>query len=191
LKTREAWLETAIKKLIPVFKKAGYIIPKNIKVSCGWPSGKVGKTLGECWSPNCSKSKSHEIFIAPTLERVHDPVGVVAILIHELIHAAVGIECGHKAVFKRAMKQIGLEGKAKATNANKELCAEIKTITKILGPYPHRSMVPGSRVIKTQTTRYIKVGCPNCEYICRVTRVHLDNAGAPYCPTHRKQFIEL
>ena len=191
MRTREEWLEAAIKKLIPIFKKAGYIIPKKVKVSCGWPGGKLGKVLGECWSPNCSRSKSHEIFIAPTLERVHGPDGIIAVLVHELIHATVGIECGHKAVFKRAMRQIGLEGKAKATHANKELCTQIKIITDKLGPYPHRSIVPGSRVTKVQTTRYIKVGCPKCEYICRVTRVHLDNAGAPYCPTHRKQFIEL
>ena len=192
MKTREAWLEAAVKKLTLIFSKAGYAIPKKIKVSCGWPSGRPGgKVMAECWSPNCSKSKSHEIFIAPTLECVHGPQGIVATLIHELIHATIGNEHGHKTVFKRAMKKIGLEGKAKSGGAGKELCAQIKIITDKLGPYPHKAMTPGSRPTKKQSTRYIKVGCLKCDYICRVTRVHLDNSGPPLCPVHKKSFEEL
>lgn len=192
MKTREAWLEAAIKKLIPVFKKAGYIIPKKVKVSCGWPSGRPGgKVIAECWSPNCSKGGYHEIFMSPVKSCVHGTNGVLSDLIHELIHATIGNEYGHKKPFKDAMKAIGLEGKAKSSGAGKELCGTIKSIAKKLGPYPHKPITPSNKPTKTQTTRYIKVGCPECEYICRVTRIHLDNAGPPLCPTHKKPFGEL
>jgi hypothetical protein len=192
MKTREAWLEAAVKKLVPVFRKAGYTIPKKVKVSVGWPSGRPGgKAIAECWSPLCSKGNYHEIFMSPVKSRVHGPNGVLSDLTHELIHATIGNKHGHKKPFKDAMKAIGLEGRAKSSTANEELCQKIKVIVKAIGPYPHKRMTPGSRPTKTQTTRYIKVGCPKCEYICRVTRIHLDNAGAPYCPIHRKQFIEL
>ena len=192
MKTREAWLEAVIKKLIPVFKKVGLAIPKKIKVSCGWPSGRPGgKTVAECWSPNCSEGGYYEIFLTPAKSRVHGSDGVVSDLIHELIHAAIGNKHGHKKPFKDAMRKLGLEGKAKSSTLNKELCAKIKAIIQVVGPYPHKSMSPGHRPVKTQTTRYIKVGCRKCDYICRVTRVHLDDAGPPLCPIHKTQFREM
>jgi hypothetical protein len=190
MKTREAWLEAAIKKLIPVFRKAGYTIPKKVKVSCGWPSGRPGgKTIAECWSPMCSKGGFHEIFMSPVKSRVHGTNGVLSDLIHELIHATIGNKEGHKKPFKDAMKAIGLEGRAKSSLANKELCGTIKNIAKKLGPYPHKPMTPGSRPTKTQTTRYIKVSCSKCGYICRVTRMWLGE-GAPICPIHNKAMRE-
>lgn len=191
-KTREAWLQAVIKELIPVFRSAGLAIPKKVKVSCGWPSGRPGgKIVAECWSPNCSEGGYHEIFVSPIKSCVHGADGIVSDLIHELIHATVGNEHGHRAVFKNAMKKLGLEGRAKSSTANVGLCTKIKSITDKLGVYPHKIISPSMRPTKTQTTRYIKVGCTKCDYICRVTRVHLDNSGPPLCPVHKKPFEEV
>lgn len=190
-KTREEWLNAAIKELRKLFKQAGYVIPKKIRVSCGWPKGNIKKTLGECWSKESSRDKTFEIFISPSIDKPITKTGILATLIHELVHAVVGIKQGHKAVFKHCAIKVGLAGRMAATIAGKELLVEIKQIARCLGSYPHAALKPGSNpMIKKQGTRLIKVGCPKCDYIARVTRIHLDDKGAPFCPVHKVQFKE-
>lgn len=191
-KTREEWLNRAIKELNKIFKSAGYIIPDKIRVACGWPSGNIRKNDGECWSRKCSKDKTFEIFISPSIDNPCKESGVLAVLIHELVHLVVGLKEGHKATFKHCAVKIGLAGKMTASIAGPELLLTIKQIAKKLGLYPHAAIQPKKNpFIKKQSTRLIKVGCPKCDYIARVTRIHLDGKGAPLCPTHKVAFNEL
>ncbi len=66
------------------------------------------------------------------------------ILLHELIHAQVGCEAGHKGPFKKLMKEFGLVGKATATYAEEgsDLWRQLSHISEQLGPYPHKAMQP-------------------------------------------------
>ena len=179
--TREEWLRRLTDSLRPLFGQHGAKVPKRVRASCGWPSkramAKSKRRIGECWSNERSADKHHEIFISPTLSK---PIKVAETLVHELVHAAIGIECGHKAPFRRLALAIGLEGKMTATHAGQELHDTLKRLTTEAGPYPHGE-VSFDQEEKKQSTRLLKVECANCGYVVRVTQKWLD-VGVPTCP---------
>jgi hypothetical protein len=193
-KTREQWLEQATRMLRPRFKKAGFPIPEKVRVSCGWPhqngAARKNRRIGECWGPKASVDKITQVFISPTLDD-HDGDGValVGTLAHELVHAAVGVDKGHKGDFVRCGKAVGLEGKPTSMGAGSDLAVEAGKIVAKLGRYPHGRMTPTQRD-KVQTTRLLKVQCSDCGYIARVTRKWLDEAGAPLCPCSGEPMVE-
>src|ERR1700731_4417330 len=97
-KHREQWLHATIDEMRPIFAKHGGTIPSNIRISCGFPSigGRSGlkrQTIGECWPASCSKDGTCEILISPTLAQ---PMRVLGVTGHELIHATVGLDYGHR-----------------------------------------------------------------------------------------------
>jgi hypothetical protein len=158
---RETYLENAITELRPLFKQHGFAIPKMVKVTCGWPSKSAGRSskrrIGECWDKNASADKKTTNIIISMV--IDSPLEALDILCHELVHAAVGCEHGHKGPFKTLARAIGLEGKLTATTAGPELEKHLKDIVKTLGTYPHSKIDFDSR--KKQTTRMIKVSCVN------------------------------
>lgn len=182
---REKWLNEAIEAIRPLFAAKGYKVPQKIRVSVGFPY-RGRKALGQCFSPKVSADKSFELFISPT---VYCSTIVLVILVHEIVHTAVGTEAKHKKPFKQCATAVGLEGKMTATHAGERLAEQLHKISDKLGPYPHAELNPTS-VTKKQTTRLIKISCPECDYVARVTRVHLDEKGAPICPVCKVAFIE-
>jgi hypothetical protein len=149
----------------------------------------VKKVLGQAWSPTCSKGNRWEVFISPGLEDIVSEQGVLAVLTHELVHTVVGNECKHKGPFKDVAKAIGLQGKMTSTTAGPGLQTEFTTIAGRLGPHPHYQLLKEDNPVKKQTTRMIRVQCPECDYVARVSRKHLSEKGAPVCPIHKVQFI--
>jgi len=134
--TREGWLMEATRTLKKqFFCDNGYDLPEKLQCSCGFPKGH-NKAIGQCWDPQVSADGTTHIFICPTQA---EPIRVLDILLHELIHAAVGVEAGHKGPFKKLMKEFGLAGKATATYAEEgsELWLKLSSIATQLGPYPH------------------------------------------------------
>lgn len=182
---REEWLQRAIEHLRPLFEEKGYTVPKLIRVSVGFPYGAGRRALGQCFDTDASADHTNEVFISPMTA---DPVVVLATLVHEVAHTVVGVKEKHNAHFKRCVTEVGLEGKATATHAGEALAERLHGIAKALGPYPHAELVPIKK--QKQTTRLIKVLCPECDYVARVTRIHLDEKGAPICPVCRVPFIE-
>jgi hypothetical protein len=173
-------------------KKFRCKLPKDVRVTCGWPSqrgtAKQGKVIGECWSPKVSGKGYTEIMITPWLDG-EDAVRVLDVLLHECIHAGVGNEAGHGPLFVVVAKELGLEGKPTATIAGEELAKRIqKMIETRLGGYPHSKLNyeeylrPVDKP-KKRKTYFIKCECPECGYIVRTTQKWLDTAGAPVCPT--------
>jgi hypothetical protein len=185
---RETWLLAAVQELRVWFKSHGSIVSENLAISCGWPDHMVKKVLGQAWSPKCSKGSRWEVFISPRLEDVIAEQGVLATLTHELVHTVVGNECKHKGPFKDVAKAIGLQGKMKSTTAGPELQVELLAIAGRLGPYPHYQLSKEDGPVKKQTTRLIKLQCPECDYVIRATRKHLIEKGAPICPMHKVAF---
>ena len=180
---RESWLTAAVEKLRPDFDQLGFSLPGGIRVTCGWPSKSAlaakRKRVGEVWSPDCSKDGHHEIFVSPSIA---DPVEALAILVHELVHTAVGVEVGHKGPFRACAKAVGLEGKMSATTASDGLKERLQIITDELGRYDHAELDKlKSNAPPKQSTRMILVKCPECEYQVRTTRKWL-NIGVPTCP---------
>lgn len=175
--TREQWLIRASKKLSKIIAENSETVPKNIRVSCSWPSQSIRKRIGEAWSEAASEDGAHETFISPI---VADPIEVLAILLHELVHHSVGTVHGHKAPFKRLAIACGLQGKMTATVASDELTIKLILIADSLGEYPHKTLNPGVDR-KKQGTRLIKCECAECGYIIRTTDKWLV-FGAPLCP---------
>jgi hypothetical protein len=143
------------------------------------------RTIGQCWSPNCSADHATEIFISPYLG---DGGQVAETLLHEMVHAAVGTECGHKGAFVETAKKLGLLKPWKSTSASPELKAKLLAL--LPGAYPHGSLNSLDSGIKKQGTRMVKVSCGGCGYTVRTTRKWLDGSGAPICPCNTKPMEE-
>lgn len=189
-KNREEWLAQAA-AMIEVrysdvfeehFGKEGRKHLKGIKVSTGFPGsrGLNGKVIGECWASRAAADgKAHHIFISPLLV---DPVRVVSTLAHEMVHAADDGESKHKGKFTKAIRGMGLEGKPTATYAGEEFTAFAQDVVAELGDYPHVGLTPVVKE-KVQKTYMLKLECPGCGCIVRMTQKWLDEAGAPFCGT--------
>jgi hypothetical protein len=177
--TRESWLLAAIEMLKEDFNLVGATVPDNVRVTCGWPSrggrAEKKKVLGEVWPPKCSEDGATEVFIAPTLS---NGIEVLGVLVHELVHAAVGCEEGHKGPFRTVAKSLGLEGRMTSTNAGETLLVRLHEIEEALVTYPHAKLTPVNK--KTQSTRMIKLLCPRCGYLARTSQKWI-NVGTPTC----------
>ncbi len=190
--TREEWLNKLTDALRIVFQAAGGEIPENVRSTCGWPSqgakAKKKRRLGECWDAESSGDQHFEIFISPLME---DGGEVAGTLVHELCHAALGIEAGHKAPFKKLATALGLEGKMTATTVGEELQMLLAQLIEEIGPYPHAKLVYSSSP-KKQTTRMVLVRCPKleCGYQVRTTKKWIE-IGVPTCPCGEKMIAEL
>ena len=100
---------------------------------------KKNPAIGECWDKECSEDLNFNIFISPVLS---DTIQILATLLHEMIHATVGLECGHKGEFRRVARATGLAGRLTATYAEEgsELYEALKQLSFTLGSYPGTPM---------------------------------------------------
>jgi hypothetical protein len=177
--TREEWLNFVMDEVRPVFVNLNAPLPAKIRLSVGFTSnGYRGKAIGECWDSKASGDKNFEIFVKPDQD---EAVRVAGILVHELVHAAVGIDAGHKAPFKRVAVQLGLEGKMTATTEGDAFIQMITPILKNAGPLPHKRL-QAYRTKKKQGTRLLKCECECCGYTVRVAKKWILE-GAPHCGT--------
>ena len=165
-----------------LFKPSGYNVPRKIRYSVSLPSrnamSRNRTTIGQCWSASVSDDGHNEIFITPLMD---DERQVVATLIHEMVHAVVGLNEGHNKVFKRCALDVGLEGKMTATTLSDNTWNYIKPLVDRLGAYPHGKMTPVVNK-KKQTTRMVKVECLNgCNFHYRQSRTMMETAQAA-CP---------
>lgn len=187
---RDQWFAAALKGphgLRAAFEKAGYPLEADvIRISTGFPSKGAGRgnkqTIGQCWDATTIKDNICQIYISPVLI---DPVKVLGVLVHELVHAAVGCKCGHKAPFRKAALALGLTGKMTATEESPELVERLTALAARLGPYPHAALDPTGR--KKQTTRMLKAECAPCAYIVRLSRKMIEGLGCPICPGCQEQ----
>ena len=173
--TGEEWLNEGLILIRPLFKEIGQKVPARVRVSCGFPSrNPFGKKrrIGECWSDKASAGKVFEIFVSPVLNT----------LVHEAVHAIVGLEAGHKTPFKRVALAVGLTGKMTATVAGPALLERINAITVKLGCYPHDELSRMTNNAPKDKCRLIKASCPDCGYVIRTTRKWIEEAGLPTCP---------
>jgi len=173
-KTREEWLTALVEGLRIDFDVAGLTIP-DLRIACSWPNKGVRKVIGQCTSTKAAADEKHQIAVSPLIEA---PAEVAETVVHELIHACLPDGTGHKALFKKAMKALGLEGKATATHAGEELKVRLNNICEGLGVYPHAALSLAD--VKKQTTRMIKMTCEECGYVARTTAKWID-VGLPTC----------
>jgi hypothetical protein len=196
--TREDWLNIMLSYLKIKFDRAGYELPRQLRVSVGFPAGSRGcrtSAIGQIWAKCVSRDSHHEIFISPTID---DPLRATDILAHECCHAVAGMQAGHGKDFRKVAVAIGLTGRMTATVASTEFNAWARNVItrgEFQG-YPHARMggffeAPGD-VPRTgggrpfggpgkQGTRMVKATCRNCDMIIRTTRKWIETTGLPTC----------
>lgn len=180
---REEWLIAALPKV-----KALLVNAPNFKtplLSIGLPSTRAlsakKKAIGECWSDRCTDTGQATIFISPVLD---SPLEILAVLTHELIHAAVGTQCGHRGAFAAVARASGLTGKMTATIPGGELTRRLQAIADELGTLPHARL--NARAVETerkkQRTRQRLYECETCRQKIRAATnilqaVHMTDEG--------------
>lgn len=185
---REEWLtrlkDLIVEKIFPAEHQLYNDTPlrnRKVQVSCGWPVtgglGKVRRRVGECWDGTSSQEGVFNIFISPWLEK---EIEVASTLVHELVHASLSSEAKHGPLFKRLMKEVGLQGKATATEPTEELVQALWDLLDTLGSYPHSRVDSSKR--KKQSTRMLKLEAVECcGYVARTTKKWLE-VGLLTCP---------
>jgi hypothetical protein len=174
--SREAWLQSLVEELRPRYEGE---LPETLHVSVGFPSkGIRSKAIGECWRAECGADAAPQIYIHPMLA---DGVRVADVVVHELIHACRP-DAKHGKDFREVAVRLGLTGRMTATVATDELRADLAGVLDKIGPYPHPALSGSARPpAAPQSTRMLKVTCPDCDYTVRTTRKWLD-VGTPTCP---------
>lgn len=196
---RESWLRAATGLLHPHFQACGYAIPEKMRFAIAFPStGRKGKRVGELWHPATSKDGSCELIIRADLDQ---PADVLAVLVHQLIHAVLPPDAGHGPLFKEAAQKIGLSGKMRDAAPSPLLLPLLTDFAAQLGPLPHAALMlergpndkgPIDRP-KKQSTRLLKAACADmaCGYTVRITGKWVIEVGPPHCPKHGAMAVDL
>ena len=197
--TRESWLRAAAHDLRSFFEVCGYPIPPNIRYAIAFPStGRRGPRVGECWHSSTSDDGNFEIIIRADIA---DPVEVLGVLTHELVHACVPADAGHGKVYREAALKLGLEGKMRHAMPGKLLNGRLVRLAESLGPLPHAKLnidrgrdnkLSADRP-KKQRTNLLKAECAGkgCGYTVRVTSKWVKDIGPPHCPVHGAMTVHL
>lgn len=156
---REYWLAHATKFLLDHMAKHG-LPPVRVRVSCGWPSsGGMGhhkRVIGQCFPPTMCRDGVSQIFVSPVLA---DGVDVLGTLLHELVHASIGCQHGHRAPFSQAARKVGLEGPPTTTIVSKDLRPLLESYIQQAGTYPHAAIVPRTKEKKGSRLRLYECCC--------------------------------
>ena len=141
------------------------------------------KVLGQCHAPESSADGTTELLIAISRD---EPVEILATLAHELVHASVGVRVGHKGIFVKGVRALGLDGKATATIAGERFRDLTVPILNRLGAFPHAALNHFGihSGPKKQGTRLLKAECLTCGEVARVSSKWIRDPGPPHCPRH-------
>lgn len=138
---RETWLTHAAILLRPWFAARGYEIPLRLRLGVG-ALGVSRRTLGVLYPERDQEGFLH-ITISPFID---DPVTVVLVLVHELIHAILPSDEVHGARFRTAAARLGLQPPYTLVRAGPELTREVTRLVGRLGRYPHRAPLAAGAV---------------------------------------------
>ena len=191
--SRESWLRAATDELRPYFLKFGLVIPEAIRFSIAFTSqGKKSKVAGEVWPAEATDDGHCELIVRADFA---DPMDVLGILVHQLIHASLPPDTKHGKLFRDAALRLGMDGPLRHALPGAALRERLNELAAALGPLPHarlnfdRVTLAGLAIAdrpKKQTTRMLKAEClaRGCGYTVRVAARWLADCGPPHCPKH-------
>lgn len=137
------WLSDAMDMLREDFRQIRETFPDEIHIIVDYPSTEVGYSwLGQYQETfemipergdlsETSEMTQYHIFVNPTV----DGLLSLEILVHELVHAAAGVEAGHGERFRKVAAAIGLR-KSYCVGTEEVLLRRLRDIQEILGAYP-------------------------------------------------------
>lgn len=160
---RVAWLELAWDKLREKYLPKA---PQTAAVTVGFPFKNARKAAGECWG-GWKEGEGYFVSINPMC--FPDPVRVLQTLLHEMLHAVLGIKEGHKRKFAKACSELGFEGPPTATYAGENMRKQLEAIAAEIGPLPAGKGEFEAPKEKKQGTRMRKYICP-CGQIIRAAK---------------------
>jgi len=177
--TREEWLNAAIELIrVDYLTQVGIILP-DMKVSMGWgPGVHPTATIGVCTQPESAEDGVAQLYVNPIKS---DPKDILHILFHEVVHA-YNWSAAHGPEFKKLTEQAGLVGKVTEQVPGDDLKKTIAEMAEDLGEFPHsaikvveyqtptgRTKARPAAAKPAQTTRMLKVLCPDCGMISRTS----------------------
>lgn len=92
------------------------------------------RAISQCWPKRCTVTSHLTILISPLLGK---PVEVLTVLLHELIHASVGMRCGHRGAFQTVAIAAWMISPMDSTQAGKELAHRLYDLAESIGEFPH------------------------------------------------------
>ena len=190
---REEWLMNAVEGMRATFEaRTGLTIP-TVRIGVGFLTGGVRSSAGgQCFKRALSADGVNEIIVLVT---VCDPVTVLSILGHELIHAALDNADGHTKKFLAAFKAMGYTGTAKSHAVTDQLQTDYETLSAALGAYPGDEGLAFEMKKRKQTTRMVGLACPACQYIVRTTRkwiaISLPKCGSDGDTMTEEEFLRI
>ena len=180
-KDREAWLMEASEYLIddilaPAFTALSLDVKApSIRYSVSYaPNTRTGsKTLGVCSKSTASTGGHNEIYISPELDGSQSSK-VLAVLLHELIHAYDDCINGHNGRFSKIARHIGYKTPLTELNPSDSLTELLNSYVDVLGDIPHDKMDYDS-IKPKQTTRHKAVICGlGCGFKFRTSQKQID-----------------
>ncbi len=164
-------------------------LPDKLHVLTSWPYA-TKKAIGQCYAKTWTKDESVYIAISPKLG--NDLVEVLAVLLHELIHAQVGVEKAHGKPFRRLATKMGLVGPMRTTEPGPELTMTLQGMVQSLGEYPHVVMQDHKpetprKPAKKQIIKFVSPVEPT--YTCWLTPAQAAKVGPPICPISMTKMV--
>ncbi len=178
-KTREEWLQAAV-LLVNDMIFDGKMELSDYQVTCGWC--KNSKAMGETLLASSENEEVSEHFYPTAIQidtKIEDPVDIVAVLAHEMIHAFKNIRTHGKA-FKVWAFKAGFETPVKEYHPTTQLLEVCKEIVIKLGEWPGIAIIPFKKNKKRKPQRG-KLFCPDCGFECRAKFQNLIKYGFPTC----------
>lgn len=144
---RQTWLIRAMPPLRSYAVSRGLILPERLAVRVGRPQLVEGvPARGEYWPSSLVPEAIPTIVVSDLLR---DPIEVLGVVLHELIHAADDAASGHGQWFVSWSGHLGLVG-SPATAVGPGLKWRLRCLTWMLGPYPESQF--GVRVTSSGST---------------------------------------
>lgn len=130
---RQAWLVRAVAPLREFARSQGLILPDRLAVRVGRPQLIDGvPARGECW-PTASAPEAIPTVVVSDLLR--EPIEILGVLLHELIHTADDCASQHGTWFQTWSEHFGLLN-SPATIVGPGLKWRLRRLAWSIGPYP-------------------------------------------------------
>ena len=160
-KTREEWLNVASILLLDELGGVCSIrADLDVKISVGFaPNTKTNSRVrGVCFSRAASESRLNEIYISPV---INDTLDVLAVLLHELIHAIDDCVSGHQGEFSKRSRAMGFLPPLTSSRPNAQLLEKLQAVKTAIGDFPHAKIaMHGFK----QESRSLKCVCADCDF---------------------------